>query len=294
MPDWTDPHWLAEAHAWIRAHAEVTGPIEQPHVVPWSTVLRAPTLNGPVWFKANGPTQAHEARVSALLAEKRPDAVPPLLATDLDRGWMLMGDGGERLRDLVARERDLSGWLDVLPLYAGLQIDLAPQADELVALGAPDRRLALLPAQAAQIPELHEDLPAIEELSARLADYGIPETIQHDDLHDGQVFIRDGRPLVFDWGDACVTHPFLTMAVTLEGVIDWGVDDVQGSEPLGPYRDAYLAPFERYAPPAELEDALELALRLGWVSRVLASDPELETAEARSARLKMFRQERVE
>ena len=294
MPDWTDPRWLAEAHAWIRARADVSGPIEQPHVVPWSTVLRAPTPDGPVWFKANDPSMAHEARVTALLAERRPDAVPTLLAADTERGWMLLADGGDRLRDVVERERDLSRWLDVLPLYAGLQIDLAPHVDELLALGVPDRRLDVLPAQAAEVDELRADLPRIEELCRRLAAYAVPETIQHDDLHDGQVFLRYGRPLVSDWGDAVVSHPFLSMAVTLEGGIAWGVDDVQDSEPLGPYRAAYLEPFERYAPRADLEDALDAALRLGWVSRVVASDPVLETREAKQARLKMFRQEPIE
>jgi aminoglycoside phosphotransferase (APT) family kinase protein len=294
VPDWTDPRWLAEVHAWIHAHARVTGAIEQPHVRPWSTVLRAPTADGPVWFKANAPSLAYEARLTSLLAEKRPDAVPALLAADLDRGWMLMADGGERLRDTLERERDLSRWLDVLPLYASLQIDLAPHAEELLRLGVPDRRPAVLAEQAAEVEELRDHLPRIEDLCARLAASGIPDTIQHDDLHDGQVFFRDGRPLVFDWGDAVVSHPFLSMSVTLEGGIDWGVDDIQGSEPLGPYRDAYLAPFERYAPRAELEASLDDALRLGWVSRVLASDSQFDSAERRRARLKMFLQEPIE
>jgi hypothetical protein len=294
VPDWTDPRWLAEAHAWIRERADVTGPIEQPHVVPWSTVLRAPTPAGPVWFKANDASLAHEARVTALLAATRPDAVPTLLATDPARGWMLLADGGERLREAVERDRDLGRWLDVLPLYAGLQIDLALHAEELLRLGAPDRRLHVLPAQAAEIGALRGELPLIEDLCARLAAYGIPDTIQHDDLHDGQVFLRDGRALVFDWGDAVVSHPFLSMSVPLEGVIAWGLDDVQGSEELDPYRAAYLEPFARYAPRAELEQALDCALRLGWVSRVLASEAGLETPAKREARLRMFRREPVE
>ena len=291
---WQDPDWLAAAERWIRERVDLTGEIEQPHVRPWATVLRAPTSDGPVWFKANGPSQAYEAGLVAVLARERPDAVPPLLAVDLRRSWMLMADGGERLRDVIARHRSLAGWLDVLPLYAGLQVDLAPHVDELLALGVPDRRLAVLPQQAAAIPELEPDLPAIEEMARRLAGYGIPDTIQHDDLHDGQVFLREGRPLVFDWGDAVASHPFLTMAVTLEGVIAWGVDDVADSEPLEPYRGAYLAPFERDASRAQREQALEQALRLGWVSRLLFAAPELEGPEARSARLKMFRQEPLE
>jgi hypothetical protein len=35
----------------------------------------------------------------------------------------------------------------------------------------------------------------------QLSAVAIPETVQHDDLHDGQVFVRDGRYLFFDWGD---------------------------------------------------------------------------------------------
>jgi hypothetical protein len=294
VPKWTDPRWLAEVHAWIRARVDVTGEIEQPHVRPWSTVLRVPTPDGLVWFKANGPSQAYEAAVVELLARERPDAVPPLLAVDVERSWMLMADGGERLRDLIARDRTLAPWLDVLPLYAGVQVDVAPHAERLLELGVPDRRLGVLPKQAAAIPELRQDLSRIEDMAERLAELGVPETIQHDDLHDGQVFVRDGRPLVFDWGDSVISHPFLTMAVTLEGVIAWGVDDIAHSEPLGPYRAAYLAPFARYAPREALEDALDLALRLGWVSRLLFAAPELEGPEHREARLKMFLQEPVE
>jgi hypothetical protein len=284
---WTDPLWIAAAHAWIRVQlgqlgSALTGSIEQPHVRPWATVMRIPTDAGPVWFKANAPVLAHEAAVVSVIAERRPDRVPELLGADLERGWMLMGDGGLRLREIVERERSLRRWLELLPLYAQLQIDLAGDADELVALGAPDRRLAVLGAQYEQLLDHGvEGLPEGElrrlrgltarvgEMCDRLADFGLPETIQHDDLHDGQVFVRDGRYLFFDWGDACVSHAFFTMAVTLEGVLAWGLDDVEGSEQIGPYRDAYLEPFAGYASRSELEAAHTIALRLGWLCRAL-------------------------
>jgi hypothetical protein len=299
VADWTDPRWLAEVHAWIRARADVTGPIEQPHIRLWSTVLRVPTSDGTAWFKANAPASAHEAAVVSVLARERPDVAPPLLALDLERGWMLTADAGERLRDVIARERDLRGWLDVLAVYAGLQIDMASHAEELVALGVPDCRLATLADQAAEVGDLRPDVPRIAELSARLATYGIPETIQHDDLGDGDFFLGGACPRILDWGDSCVSHPFLTMSVTLEGVIGWGLEDIERSEELGPYRDAYLAPFERYATHDELEEALDLALRLGWVCRILDSHrgglADRESAvreqelERRQVHLRMFR-----
>jgi hypothetical protein len=296
---WTDPDWLAQAHAWIRENVTPTGEIEQPHVRSWATAMRVPTADGVVWFKANGPAEKHEAALVGVLAAERPDAVPPLLAVDLERGWMLMADAGERLRELVARERSLARFLDVLPLYASVQVDLAPRAEELVALGVPDLRLAVLPAkyealldeQSTRLGEDEERLrakvPWVREASEELAAFGIPETIQHDDFHDGQIFVKDGRYLLLDWGDACVSHPFFTLAVTLEGVIAWGVDDVENSEDIAPYRDAYLGPFAAYGTQAELERAVELALRLGWVCRAVNGDIPGDT-DGSNVRLRMF------
>jgi hypothetical protein len=83
-------------------------------------------------------------------------------------------------------------------------------------------------------------------------------------VHDAQIFVRDGRWLFSDWGDAVVSHPFFSMSIALEGVIAWGLDDVEGSLDVGPFAAAYLEPFGRVA-----DGALELALRLGWACRTV-------------------------
>ncbi len=152
LTPWAGTGFLADAHAWISARlvdldSRLTGPIEQSHDRPWSTVLRVPTDDGNLFFKASAPVVRHEAALVAFLAARRPDLVPAPLAVDLGRGWMLMADAGVRLREIVDLERDVSRWLDVLPLYAGLQADLAGNVPELLALGVPDLRLALLPAR---------------------------------------------------------------------------------------------------------------------------------------------------
>ena len=48
---WRESGWLSQAHAWIDARLTEraiarTGEIEQPHVYPWSTVMRVPTASG--------------------------------------------------------------------------------------------------------------------------------------------------------------------------------------------------------------------------------------------------------
>jgi hypothetical protein len=277
---WRDPQWLAGVRDWIDARlgelgTTRTGPTVQPHVYPWSTVLRVPTDAGDVWFKANTESLRHEAALVQRIATRRPDAVPPPLAADTAAGWLLMADAGETLRVVAQRERSLDRWYAVLPLYAGVQLDLAGDVDDLLALGVPDRRLATLPQAYARLVDgvgadrrFRDAVPMVADLCAQLAGYGLPELLQHDDLHDAQVFVRDGRHLLMDWGDACVSHPFFTLSVTLEGVLAWGLDDVADSVDTAPLRDAYLAPYaERFA--GDLVAAVRLALRLGWVCRAV-------------------------
>ena len=290
MADWTDAGWLADVHAWIdegvgELGARRTGPIEQPHLRPWSTAMRVPTTVADLWFKANAPLLAYEARVVEVLARVRPDVVPALVRIDRDRGWMLMRAGGERLREVVARERRLDRWLDVLPLYAELQLAAAPCAEELVALGTPDLRLAGLPQVYSRLvgeteglaPDQRDRLIGraddVDAMCQELVALGVPETIQHNDLHDGQVFVSDDRYLVLDWGDSCVSHPFTTMSVTLEGLLAWGLDDVEGSVDTTPFRDAYLQRFSDRAPREGLDAALTAGLRLGWICRAAVTHP---------------------
>jgi len=290
MPDsseltarWRDPAFLEAARVWIddrlaEQGRAVVGSVEQPHVTDWSTVLRVPTDGGPVWFKANDDAMRHEAAVTALVAPLSGGRVPMPLASDPDTGWLLLADAGPRLRDVIAEERSLERWLDVLEAYARVQIACEDEVDALLAAGLPDRRLPTLPGAyddlLAQLDGVDARLPEageIADLCDRLGAFGIRETVQHDDLHDGQVFLGSGVHQVLDWGDACVSHPFFTLSVTLEGVIAWGVDDEEGSEDLEPHLAAYLRPYAEHCPlsDAELHEAAHLAMRLGWVCRAI-------------------------
>jgi hypothetical protein len=299
MNRWTDPEWLASAHVWIERSLddvglERTGEIEQPHIRIWSTVMRVPTTEGPVWFKANMEELQHEAAIADLVSRRRPDVVLAPLAIDRATGWMLLPDAGETLRTVIERERSLDRWVDVLGRYAELQIEMMDSHDALLAAGAPDMKLEQLRAGfdrlLANIDDLDSRLaesgPTIDELAERLAGFGIPDTVQHDDLHDAQVFVKDGANLVMDWGDACVSHPFFTLSVTLEGVISWGLDDEEDAQDIRPYRDAYLAPF-RARFPGNLDEAVDVALRLGWVCRAVNGHVPGDDAPTRT-RLKMF------
>ena len=304
MSEWLDPSWRADVDGWIEERLawlglSSSGAFDHVHERAWSTVIRVPTQNGNVFFKAVASTLRHEAALTAFLGSRRPDCIPPPLAVDSDRGWMLLEDGGRQLRELIATERSLDRWASVLPRYASVQIDFIGDVAELLGLGVPDLRLDVLPTKVeavldemVDLPDgerrrLVESMPWVREACEELAAAGIPETIQHDDLHDAQVFVRGDRYLLLDWGDACVSHPFFSLAVTLDGVIAWGVDDVEGSEPTEPFRDAYLEPF-RGRTSKDLVALSATARRLGWLCRAVNSRLSQPSDESTRLRLGMF------
>ena len=91
--------------AWIRARAEVTGPIEEERVRPWATVLRVPTSGGTLYFKESEPPHVHEYRLIEILAQRRPELVTEVLFSDQD-GRMLMRNGGDQLSTVLDRNLD--------------------------------------------------------------------------------------------------------------------------------------------------------------------------------------------
>jgi hypothetical protein len=275
IPDWEDPAFLAEARTWIEQALAgiglgVTGEIEQPHVRLWSTVLRVPTDDGDVWFKAAMPRLAHDVAVTTALARLRPEIVLAPFAVDLERGWMLLPDGGERLREVLAVEQHPRRWHDILPLYADVQIAAAPELDALVESGLPDLRLARLPGLAERLgSELGLEGPGrarMSELCEELAAFNIPETIQHDDLHDGNVFVRPDGYWIFDWGDSVAAHPFMSLVVCLRSIAR-RFELAERDPDLERLRDDYLARWSSYGFHQALARAAELAAPLGMLCR---------------------------
>jgi hypothetical protein len=239
-------------------------------------VIRVPTPGEDLYFKAVGAGFEFEPHLTQRLFELASDRVSALVDTDLERGWMLMRNAGDRLREVVVGPADLHRWERLLPRYAELQIAAAPFADEFVALGVPDARLSVLPGQLGAVlagpvrglsPAEHERaltaLPEFEAMCGELAAFGIAETIQHDDLHDGQVFVHENRYRVLDWGDSCVSHPFHSLTVTLRATAA-KLDLEPGGPEVLRLRDAYLEPF------GDLSEAADLAYRTGTVGRALA------------------------
>lgn len=77
--------------AWADGHVRRTG---APHARErsWSTVLRLPTADGPVWLKVTTARTRAEVALHRLLVATVPDAVVAPLALDEARGLLLLPD----------------------------------------------------------------------------------------------------------------------------------------------------------------------------------------------------------
>lgn len=248
-------------------------------------MFRAETTAGAVYLKACGPSQAHEPALTVRLAREGGAIVPTPLAVHSREPWMLLAEGGAKLRERFDGPALLDAWTRILPRYAELQRRFLGHDDELLATGLPDRRLEGLASQlekmldderVALVPgalsgadpaALRRLLPTFAARCNELASLGIGATAQHDDLHDWNVLV--GRDeVVFDWGDACLTHPFLTLCVTLRFAAQHA-GLATGDPAIARLRDAYLEPWSDLAPPGALREAAELARVLGGATRAL-------------------------
>lgn len=261
------------ARAWLDQRVAVTGRPEATHRRPWAVVWRVPVSTEQVWFKQCAPVQAFEPALTVRLAADFPQLLPEVLASDLDRRWLLLADAGVPVRTFGNRPEF---WLDALPRYAELQQSQTQRVDAHLGAGVPDLRVESLPALYGQLldarlPCNRQQRAAIARLEsafarwcAELAEHGIPATVQHDDLHHSNLFVHNGRLRVLDWGDTVISHPFASLVVTFQFL-----EEVNGLAPDDPWFrrlcSAYLEPWGRGH-----EAALRVALRVGAVAHAIS------------------------
>ena len=284
---WTSQEFHDGAREWVERQVrsfglELADGWTQPHVRHWSSTIRVTTSTEPLWFKVNGVGTRHEAAVVQQLCARVPELVPEVLAVDTGRGWSLSRDAGPMLREVLSADRSGDAWEAVLTRYADAQVRLTGAADALLAAGLRDVSPATVPVLARElledlatvpVPEgglsaedvvrIQRVLPRLDDWCAELAGSGVPDSIQHDDLHSGNICwdVASGTGRVIDWGDASWGFPLGTMLVTL--------NTVPATQALR-LRDAYLDAFTRYADRARLVRCVDLARRTGCVAKALA------------------------
>lgn len=264
---------VAEAEAWLRSQVPLTQALELVQSEPWASVYRCRAGGRVLWFKACAETHAFEVPFTARLSA-RWEVVTEVLGHDVKRRWLLMDDAGEPLSSLG---NPPARWLEILPRYAELQIGEAERVADHLKGGVPDLRPGRLPELYEQLSrtelplteaersELEAFLPMFSSRCAELEGAGIAATVQHDDLHPYNAYLRGEESLrVLDWGDASIGHPFFSLFETFRFL-----SERNGLPPSDAWfarlRDAYLEPWG----PGQ-QETFALALELAAAARSIA------------------------
>ena len=204
---------------------------------------------------------------------------------------MLMREGGEQLRAFIRPTQDLRPWEPVITRYAELQIELAGRTSEILGLGVPDYRLPALPALYSHLLEDQRSLlldqekgltsaefqqllalqPRFKQICADLVAVGLPESLNHGDLTDGNVLRKDGRITFFDWGDASLTHPFVSLRTFFVSIeIALNLDDYVFTPAMAALLERYLQPWQKFASREVLLSAYQLSKPVASIVKTLA------------------------
>ena len=203
LAPWERAGWFGDASLWTQARLheagyKLKGPVVQiKGAWGWSSILRAETDKGTVYFKADYDKPPKEAAVILKLAERWPQNLPHIIASDAGRNWMLTSDfGGAGLETL-----DMGHFLNAVSLFAKMQRSTAPDVHEWRLLGCPDmtpdallrltRRLIADRAvlcggegglRPDELAELEQKMPQIEQMLTRLASSALPDVVSNEDF----------------------------------------------------------------------------------------------------------------
>lgn len=274
----------------------------------WNCVLRIATAGNEFFFKAVRKWNQYELRVTTRLAELFPGCTVQVVAIDDEQGWMLSRSAG----DLMWRFGDdgircsAAQLVEGVRLFSQLQIVSVDHIKELLASGCPDRRIvypesitrvfSLLESRlkeqvpSAKVDKLTSSCEAarsgFERLLEPLAQSSIPGCLVHSDFHAGNMAIDpgSGKPMVFDWGDCSIGHPFLS----LHTCTNHPSARADGFAEI--LRSAYLECWQDRVPAQEIDQAAgcakwihalnELELAVGWLEHLGAGTPAFNSAVA--------------
>ncbi len=276
--------WHDKARQWLRRLFATSRrfDVEVVRERGWGSIWTVTTDTGRHWFKAAHPALRSEAALRQVLERHTSEHVVPMTAVHSETGWFVTKDQGATLA--AGETTKDSRHLAELAVAAG-RIQQAVPVEDLTALSLelhrPEDAVINLDHVLAWFAHLPADHPTHIDTATRVdalqamehqvrrwssVDPGLGLAIDHNDLHLGNAF---PGPVISDWGDAVISHPFCTMRTVFLNATSIGAD-------TRIIEDAYL---RLWGTPADLREALHVATRLAVCQRLrmwcLLDDPDL-------------------
>lgn len=283
---WAKEGWFAQTRAWIEDQVQKAGfTLTEPLYIrrSWSLtcMMVQPTDQGNLYIKATNAMFTPEGTLTSQLAEWFPANMPQVVVSDPARGMYIMRDFEAAPLHEV---KDHSLWEQAAAIHARHQRESIEHVDRLLALGCWDRRpLALMgyvdelvcdpePLHIGQANGLTEDefrqyqetAPRLKALCEEVEALNIPYTLTHGDFHMGNIAIKDGVPIFFDWSDTSIAHPFMDLFSLIEQY------EAKEADLRERVRRAYLNEWRELGSEEMIDHAFDLATRLSILNQAIS------------------------
>ncbi|QLZ70753.1 aminoglycoside phosphotransferase family protein [Legionella sp. PC1000] len=252
----------------------------------WAKVYQITTTKGDLYLKQIPESFAIEPNLLLYLRSFFPSLVPEVLGNNLCLRCFLMSDRGIPLREIFSINYQVDLAKEALKSYVQIQTGLISQIDALLTLGVPDWRLANLPdlylkllheseflshdgLTVSELQHLISLHPKVTALCQSLAQYSIPETIEHSDFHENNIVFQAQHLTIIDWGETVISHPFFSLISFLVNMMRTHHVKEQ-NEIYTILRDTYLRYWYAFESQERLLDALALAKRLSPIKYCLS------------------------
>ena len=217
----------------------ISSPAIDVRTTPWSQVMRFKTSKGTIYLKQIPEALSLEPTIMQILHDQFHAQVPIVLATSKEFSCFLMTSHGIPLRDFFKEGFQPDLLATGLKIYTFIQDKTSKHLDSFFTLGVPDWRLDKLPSlyktfinenadlltedgiTPDELSRLNKLYPVCASLCERLANYQIPQTLDHCDFHDNNILIEPhtNTMTIIDWGESVITHPFFSAITCLQNVV---------------------------------------------------------------------------
>lgn len=221
---WAEGDLLPSKNIHVISHEKVT------HTT-YSIVYKINTENDVVYLKQVPKELFLEARTLSFFYKQGIKYIPELIGQNDELNCFVMKSAGEQsLRQIF------NGKIDIHPLkqgivnYTKIQRRLEDKTKQLLSLGAHDWRLNCFAEQyheliiddklllsdgitRDELKTLQQLYPQCVNLCEELAQYQIPETLNHCDFQENNMLYdkQTGDINIIDWGEVAITHPFFSL-----------------------------------------------------------------------------------
>ena len=182
------------------------------------------------WIKATSRSNSHERALTHALSQLSPSSLPDFLAEEPEwNAWLMSGSPVDVGTSSGALGADLGTAVHTL---AKLQRNTVGQDTSLLEVGAFDQRLSTLRTDAGALFEYissamtHQVSTKVDRIHDNrlceikqtfvdgcdiLQSTGVPHTIVHGDMNQGNLLLSGGGCRLIDWSEGCVGLPFATL-----------------------------------------------------------------------------------